>query len=442
MLSDSQLKAEFRAALEAVTPQAPWLAASVHEQLHTRRDAKPARRPPLQLRMGLNFIAILVLIALAIAAIGVFLAIHRGFVPAHPGGGPVIFPTKMVNTSTGWAWLDPSELWRTTDGGANWREVTPPTLPGSLGQGGFTSFFLDANHAWIAAASRGGSGNSGYSVAILSTADGGRTWKQGASVPADDPAMSPPSLYFLDSADGWLLLSVMNTNDPVAPPTIYRTSDGGLSWSLMSSSPGRAPAGCGQQMSFADVSTGWLAGICDQNVPNLLVTHNSGVTWQAQPLPLATLHIGCPCAFFDPPHFFDRLHGSLVLHGSPGALLVTSDGGRTWSARSLPGEAQITVDFVDLNHGWAIAGSSDQLTKTGSLASPSLALPLYHTSDGGLTWTLVPTDLLLQSADGRIDTLYFVDVTNGFAIRVNTGGASQSLKTTDGGRTWTVIATL
>jgi len=68
-----------------------------------------------------------------------------------------------------------------------------------------------------------------------------------------------------------------------------------------------------------------------------------------------------------------------------------------------------------------------------------VALPLYHTADGGVTWVPVRTDLLLQSQDGRIDSLSFVDQKNGFASRVTSLGPSQLLKTTDGGITWTVV---
>ncbi len=60
-----------------------------------------------------------------------------------------------------------------------------------------------------------------------------------------------------------------------------------------------------------------------------------------------------------PPVFFDPRHGILVFPSicSPdcgpgvGTLLVTSDGGLTWSARTLSGHVQPVVDFVDVGHG-------------------------------------------------------------------------------------------
>ncbi len=61
-----------------------------------------------------------------------------------------------------------------------------------------------------------------------------------------------------------------------------------------------------------------------------------------------------------------------------------------------------------------------------------------------MTWVRVPTDLRLQSKDGSITDLYFLDQRLGFAIRSLRGGdqgfqGSQLLKTTDGGRTWSIV---
>lgn len=107
------------------------------------------------------------------------------------------------------------------------------------------------------------------------------------------------------------------------------------------------------------------------------------------------------------------------MRGSPGALFLTSDAGSDWIPRSLP-SGPTDVDFSDASHGWAIAGYA-----------------LYHTSDGGASWAPVRTDLLAQG--GHIEGLVFVDQMNGFASRITSAGSSQLLKTTDGGFTWTLV---
>lgn len=388
--------------------------------------------------------AVLLMVALAVASMGLFFLVHQLTVPAKPVGGPVILPTNMVSPTTGWAVVPPTKVWRTGDGGTHWRDVSPPSLPARATQSPAESkFFLDGNRAWIAEIGRSGTGGPGGYVAVFRTANGGRTWQQGESV-LDPDLLVATNLYFIDALHGWLLMSMGNPADPGAPPTLYRTSDGGEHWKLTSSGAARSSTYCGQQMSFATVDSGWITS-CDEEVPIVLVTRDGGATWQAQQLPLTTAHASCPCYFQNAPQFFDGLHGILVLYGSPGALYVTSDGGATWTAHALPGEEQMAVDFVDPGYGWAIAGSSSQLTKREPPTPPTLPsgpLPLYQTDDGGATWNLLQTDLMLESQDGRIGSLYFVDQKDGFALRVGSTGPTQFLKTTDGGRTWTVVVTL
>jgi photosystem II stability/assembly factor-like uncharacterized protein len=125
----------------------------------------------------------------------------------------------------------------------------------------------------------------------------------------------------------------------------------------------------------------------------------------------------------NPPTFFDASHGMLIGDGD-GVILVTSDGGTTWSTRTLPlwtSQWSIdAVDFINPNEGWALVSAR-----------------LYHTGNGGRTWTLVNANLpppplnVLQPS-----SLDFVDASNGFW---STG--SQLLRTTDGGHTWTAIQT-
>jgi photosystem II stability/assembly factor-like uncharacterized protein len=461
MRTDSELRSEFRSALEAVTPPAPWLAHAVKKGLGTRPSTRRADRAPLQLRFGLNVVAILVVIGLAVAAVGVYMSIHQAVAPAaHPGVGRVFFPTKMVTATTGWSWVEPSELWRTTDGGADWTDVTPPSLPDRIPDTTYANqlrltgvsysdphFLLDATHAWIAESGQGAAGSSGHYLTTFRTTDGGKTWHEGASIgalPAFGPALcgsqlvpacntTPfdtvplfPQLSFINQNHGWLLLPYQGSSPTASTPTLYSTDDGGLHWTLTSTS---AQTGT---MTFSSLTTGWISGTDG----SLLVTRDGGVRWQVQPLPI-TLDAG---GGVGTPIFFDPQHGHIVAwaSASPAVLLVTSDGGSTWIVRSLPGPAGIGLDFADANHGWAIAGPST-LFDSPAAAVP---LPLYTTDDGGLTWVSVPTNILLRTpGDGVIGPFHFVDRNNGFMVRYayQSNDFSQLLKTADGGRTWTVV---
>jgi len=442
MRTDSELRSEFRSALEAVTPPAPWLADAVKKGIETKASTRRSYRAPLQLRFGLNVVAILVLIGLALAAVGVYLTIHQAVAPAaHPGIGRVFFPTKMVTASTGWSWVDP-ELWRTTDGGANWTDVSPPSSRSARMRSQTGTFYLlDATHAWVAQSSQGATG--GLYITTFRTTDGGKTWHEGASIGGVSP-----KLFFIDENHGWLLMPPEGSSPADSLATLYSTHDAGLHWNFTSSAPwtwfGVGPGA----MTFSSLTTGWISATDG----SLQVTHDGGVTWHVQALPV-TLNAG---GSIGEPRFFDPQHGLIEIleelpqvdaipawagAAFPVVLLVTSDGGSSWSVRSLPGPTGLGLDFADANHGWAIAGPANLFEPPAA----AVALSLYRTDDGGLTWVPVLTNILLRSPEGVIGPFQFVDRNNGFMVRLANQSndfslrLTQWLKTTDGGRTWTVV---
>jgi photosystem II stability/assembly factor-like uncharacterized protein len=199
-------------------------------------------------------------------------------------------------------------------------------------------------------------------------------------------------------------------------------------------------------MSFASAKVGVitsLSSVVDDRAMSILVTHDGGVSWQRQRLPLTASKTQCPC-YVDRPVFLGSTHGFLVVWsaagpvGAPliGHLLVTSDGGGSWSPRTLPAEAQIDIGFSDPLHGWAIAGSVTDLGSLELAAGPDLSLPLYRTNDGGITWVRVPNDLQIRSKSGEIRRINFLDQNVGFLFNF-----PRVLKSVDGGRTWTAGGT-
>ena len=439
MRTDSELRSEFRSALEAVTPSAPWLAAAVRKGLGTRLPARRGTRAALQFRLGLNIVAVLVLIGLGFTAVGVYVTFHQSVAPAaHAGVGRVFWPTKMVTASTGWSWIDPATvprgstspagLWRTTDGGASWTDVNPPSMPDRLTPHMDSAYLLDATHAWVAETGASAANGAGLYIATFRTTDGGKTWHEGASI-----AGVSPELFFIDQDHGWLGLPTEGSSPADSTASLYSTNDAGLHWVFTSYAPWAEWSGS-STMTFSSLTTGWISG----GGGTLLVTRDGGVTWHVQPLPVTPTAV----SNIDTPEFFDPQHG--IAHwssssGFPVVLLVTSDGGTTWNVRSIPGAIQLGGNFVDANHGWVIAGSATEFD-----AVPAIALPLYRTDDGGLSWVPIPTNVVWRSREahvGPIDALRFVDRNNGFAVREKymANGFAQWLKTADGGRTWTVV---
>jgi len=157
-------------------------------------------------------------------------------------------------------------------------------------------------------------------------------------------------------------------------------------------------------VAFADADHGWMVG----DYGTVLVTSDGGTTWTRQDTG-TTEHLYAL-------DFTDALHGWAV--GSAGTILVTSDGGTTWTPQtSAVTEPLYDVEFVDDLHGWAVG---------------ELGLILV-TSDGGANWA--------QQNYNDMVTLYdvdFVDANTGWAVGADWSATDPALilATTDGGTTW------
>lgn len=403
------------------------------------RSRESSRRA--RLTSGVRAIgAIAVVLIVILVMVGIFLGgrVLRDWstVPAQPSTPAVPrAESGMVSPTAGW-WGGAfgQRLQHTTDGGAHWSDVTPPSYHNSSST---SAYFLDATHAWITE-------TSGNPVTFRTT-DGGRTWDQGAAIPGE--SQFQPSLYFVDATHGWLLLTARP--DPgMYDQLMYGTSDGGIHWTRLAANHHNDGPGCNWVgPSFATPRDGWLSlGCVSAEARPLLVTHDGGVTWSPQQLPLAEAGMSCPC-MVSALTALGPEDAAVLVGGFGGPVLeqrlfMTADGGNSWGRRTLPGEFQLVVDFLDPVHGWAVAGPSAMFDKTSSgniPQQPGVALPLYRTDDGGRTWVQMNTNLALTSGAGRISDVYFVDLKDGFADRFNaTTQSSQLLKTVDGGFTWTV----
>jgi len=423
-----------------------------------RRIAEESRNTGL-LTLVAAVLALAVVVTLVLGARALHLA---QLIPAHPGpharlviktngppcgGSGSAGPIEMFSSGAGWA-SGPGYLadvagqtlakgpYRTTDGGVHWIKVAPPTIA-NLSPDGETEFFLDSNHAWVAEAA--GSGNAvADHVVVFTTADAGRTWLQSAALritPADrSDVIWEGSGYshwmcFIDSQHGWLLVE----SGPASPmgPTwrtgaLYRTVDGGLSWKLIANNPGSTVVrtlggncggyGIGDGVVFSSSVTGWLPldGCASSDV--LLVTHDGGVTWSARHVPVSYPTV---------PYFTDSEHA--ILLGQGAVMATTSDGGLTWVTQpALPDQCSL-LTFIDPTNGWCI-GHGD--------STPGAGWFVFRTRDGGHTWV---------TESGATTTgwgLTFIDTETGYqAVGESPNAGDWALfRTVDGGLTWTRIS--
>ncbi len=184
---------------------------------------------------------------------------------------------------------------------------------------------------------------------------------------------------------------------------------------LLGGSAGAAPAGqplaANQQnaldtVAFRTVQHGRLGG-----AHTILVTTDGGRTWTRQYSGPSTVRQ------------FSFVSDSAGWAMGRGSLLRTTNAGRNWSVVHKPPHALQQIDFVTSSRGWAIAGNRpDQMA-------------LYRTNDAGTTWTS-------QSLSMPVGAVCFSDPAHGWAARAfSTGKTAVAIVATgDGGTTWRPVA--
>ncbi|MDT7540253.1 MAG: hypothetical protein QOE33_157 [Acidobacteriota bacterium] len=253
-------------------------------------------------------------------------------------------------------------------------------------------YFLDAEHGW-AAGSRG---------ALLSTGDGGRTWRTHQR-PTED---SLRDLFFTDSTTGWLVcerdpFKLSRLDEPRA--YLLKTIDGGATWSRVEVTSGDDAGVVLTRIVFADSQRGWTVG----ETGAIYATRDAGATWSRQRVPTQRLLLGA--------YFLDAAQGWLV--GTGATILQTSDGGAQWRGVATPADERARlygVSFCDARHGWAVGAGGTVLA----------------TSDGGRTWRRQASN-----TDADLSDVSFLDAQEGWAVGEN----GTTLHTSDGGATWDAV---
>ena len=344
--------------------------------------------------------------------------------PVFPN--PVIFDFSFFTPTKGWAVTqDGNHLLITVDGGTNWLDATPADLsplPAGVSTLSLNPFYLDENTAWFTPGNPGGAAGR-----IYQTQDSGVSWSV-TPVPFNNARY-----FFLNLTSGYALVD-LGAGAGSHYVALYQTVDGGANWThVFTHEPGESKSlpesGSKSGLAFLDLNQGWIGG----NNPMtdyfyLFTTADGGVTWAHE------TDISLPAAYAGsfletwPPYFMSNTVAYLPVRaltsGSDNFLLVyrSDDSGQTWTFQSAIPEGRV-VDFTMTDTVWAGGGTA-----------------LLKTTDGGSTWT-APAMAGIPPADFILN-LDFVDDLNGWALTTPDDYTWVPLRlfhTTDGGATWTQL---
>jgi photosystem II stability/assembly factor-like uncharacterized protein len=342
---------------------------------------------------------------------------------------PDILNFTPIGTHTAWITITgnglhhPSQsVLRSVDGGASWSDVTPPGLekvngPTAIG----STDFISSARGWVTY----GPVQDGRQTTLLTTSDGGRTWRRIGPTPRNC------QVQFINRRDGWCVAlgAALGSEYPV----IDRTTDGGHSWRVVSrttlpgsrSTPDPIPFSCDKSVSFTSPTVGFAGSECSASGGWIYATHDGGSRWRER-LRLATSTPSLLSAFT--PVVGTARNEAVGVHLTSArgrertaTFYRSSDGGQRWAQVNPPGRP-----------------SDDGIAMVSPLVwtLQMNARNLLATADAGRTWTRVTTNVALPR--GLQDDFRFTTADVGWDLAPG-AGPNHLLHTTDGGRRWTTV---
>lgn len=309
-----------------------------------------------------------------------------------PGDLPSSWSLHFSDNQHGWVVGQSGFIYSSNDGGITWNQVT-----NGCGAQVTNLAFLNDNFGMAV-------GENGY---VFKTTNGGNWW--------DVQKLEVTGQIFgrTESLHG---ISIVDSNFAVAAGpggTVFRTLNGGITWQSIGY-PNLPDLFWIEDVKFIDANTGWIVGL-DQDLGHLKTvykTTDGGLTW------VQAMSDGAYMKAID---FTDVLHGWITTAGN--SFRYTTDGGANWITGVYPPyfiSPQVSdIDFVNQNVGWVVGWdgfvshttdggltwtnqnigtttdhlfslqviSSTEAWACGREANIPMNGVVYHTTDGGITWT-------------------------------------------------------
>ena len=268
---------------------------------------------------------------------------------------PDITFLHMLNELDGWA-ITENAILRTTDGGSTWYNVSPQGVT-EFGYG-TANTFLNASQAWVMVTDWSDPVGSGL---LYRTSDGGLTWTV-YPVP-----FGGGDLTFIDDDNGWMMASLGVAAGSMGV-AIYQTDDGGATWTqtytndpnLANASDSLPLGGIKSNLTPLDADTAWVGGVIyAPETFYLYKTSDGGQTWAPQTIPAAPGMQNTEVSIDSGPIFTSPSDGILPIRFTGETyrtgFYATHDGGVNWEfVTFMPGAG--AVDFVSPSDGFFWTG--------------------------------------------------------------------------------------
>ena len=338
---------------------------------------------------------------------------------------------QLVTPAVGWALT--TRLLRTTNGGSAWADVTPQGVDAARIR---AVSFLDPSRGWLLT-SRDVAADA-VQLVVYRTSDGGRSWSSAdvgrPSGAEADAVAAAASFDFLDARHGWLSAS-LPSSAAFSRGELFATSDGGATWNALT-----IPIGA--PVDFQNAHDGWTAGGVSSG--RLYVTHDGGSSWRESQVS-APAGDESATAAYEVPTFVNGQLGALpvaFVHGTQAELAWyrTDDGGASWMlAKRFPADQSLEVGTtlptaLSPDGAWIAALAQGRsigvVTNRGGSSSE-------HTTSG-----------LPITAQSAVTKLGYASAADGWALvsgsycagfKTDCSSYEALFRTTDGGSSWSQL---
>jgi len=337
----------------------------------------------------------------------------------------------MVDENYGFGISD-ENVFRTADGGESWTNITPDLSESDIAKNNLYNnlyfFALDKEKLWLCIKE-----DFGNNMELYKTTDGGIEWKESTVILPVSFKVSSIHIYFLDEQNGYML----GESDPALGSSlkaVLATKNGGESWTCLTEgsfdnkNENFLPnLGYPTGLCFVDQKNGWV-GYWDHGheIIPLFRTKDGGKTWLNQALPLPDKFkyknkTDFTSNVFPPVFSQDKNKGVLLVQyidetGSSFTPYFTTDKGNTWSIGS--SITASSAKYLNPDLGWGTDSEHNRI---------------YISYDGGNKWSETTSKMSLENSD-----IQFVNNNTAFAL-VKSKDKTYVYKSVDNGATWKML---